>query len=202
MAAAGWMFIFILITNLWVVQSTKDQIHFDINVPTNKVALVLGTSKNTNNGLPNRFFKERIRAASTLYKLNKISHILVSGDNSSQYYNEPRDMLQALGDLNVPEEDISLDFAGFRTLDSIMRSKAIFGQDSITIITQRFHCYRSLFIANHFGITAVAIPADKDNQIGLNLAIREILARTFAVVDIYLLQRKPRFLGEKITLPV
>ncbi len=191
---------FVLFTNLWIIGSTRSQIHVDSQIPPNKVALVLGTSKRTGNGRPNRFFIERMTAAARLYKQNKVQHILVSGDNSSQYYNEPQDMLQALGDLSIPEEDISLDFAGFRTLDSVVRSKEIFGQDSITIVTQKFHCYRSLFIANHFGIVAIAQSAGDGQSIGLSLAFREVLARTVAVLDLYVLRRKPKFLGEEIEL--
>ena len=194
--------LFILATNVWIISSTGDQIYEKDDIPGNDVALVLGTSKQTIEGRPNRFFVERMNAAADLYEKRKIKHLLVSGDNSSKYYNEPRDMLKALGDLSVPENDISLDFAGFRTLDSVVRSKQVFGQESITIVTQKFHCYRSLFIANKFGINAVAYSADKDNSIGLNLAFREVLARTYAVVDLYIFQSQPKFLGEKIQLEI
>ncbi|MEQ9403783.1 MAG: ElyC/SanA/YdcF family protein [Cyclobacteriaceae bacterium] len=194
--------LFILITNIWVVSSTADNIYSEEDIPGNKVALVLGTSKRTIDGSPNRFFVERMSAAAALYGKDKVRHLLVSGDNSSKYYNEPRDMLNALGDLNIPDKDITMDFAGFRTLDSVVRSKEVFGQDSITIVTQQFHCYRSLFIANKFGIKAIAYSADKDQSIGLSLAFREILARSFAVADLYIFQRKPKFLGEEIELEI
>ena len=111
-------------------------------------------------------------------------------------------MLNALGDLDIPDSVVSLDYAGFRTLDSIIRSKEVFGQDSITIITQEFHCYRSLFIADYFGIEAYAISADDGGPIGNALAIREVLARTVAVLDLYVLQRKPKFLGEREQLNI
>ena len=194
--------LFVVVTNVWVISSTSDQIFAMENIPENKVGLVLGTSKMTSQGLPNRFFKERMQAAAELYSNKKLLHILVSGDNRTKYYNEPRDMLQALGDLNIPEEDVSLDFAGFRTLDSVVRSKEVFGQDSLTIITQKFHCYRALFIANKFGIQAIAFSADNNESIGVSLGIREILARAFAVADIYILRRRPKFLGEKLELNI
>ncbi|MEP1093526.1 MAG: ElyC/SanA/YdcF family protein [Cyclobacteriaceae bacterium] len=194
--------LFILITNIWVVSSTSGLIYSLEKIPSNDVALVLGTSKRTIDGISNRFFVERMNGAADLYENDKIRHLLVSGDNSSKYYNEPRDMLNALGDLNVPERDISLDFAGFRTLDSVVRSKEVFGQNAITIVTQKFHCYRSLFIAKKFDIDAIAFAADKDSSIGINLAFREILARSFAVADLYIFQREPKFLGEKIELEI
>ncbi len=200
--ALASILLFILITNLWVIAATSDGVYEKDNIPSNDVALVLGTSKQTNDGRPNRFFVERMSAAADLYDNKKIRHLLVSGDNSSKYYNEPRDMLKALGDLSVPAGDISLDFAGFRTLDSVVRSREVFGQNSITIVTQKFHCYRSLFIARKFGIDAVAYAADNGSRVGIILALREILARSFAVVDLYIFQRQPKFLGEKIKLEI
>lgn len=196
------LFLFVLGTNIWVVQSTKDLIYDPVLVPSNRVALVLGTSKRTTEGKPNRFFVERMETAAILHAGDKVEHILVSGDNRTKYYNEPQDMLLALGDLNIPEEDISLDFAGLRTLDSVVRCKEVFGQDNITIVTQEFHCYRSLFIARYFGMEAVAVSADDGGPVGNSLAFREILARTMAVLDLYVLQRKPKYLGEEIILPI
>lgn len=196
------LFLFVLGTNIWVVQSTKNLIYDPLQVPSNEVALVLGTSKRTSEGKPNRFFVERMEAAASLHLDSKIKHILVSGDNRTKYYNEPQDMLQALGDLNIPEEDVSLDFAGLRTLDSVVRCKEVFGQDEVTIVTQEFHCYRSLFIARYFDMDVVAVSADDGGPVGNMLALREVLARTIAVLDLYVFQRRPKFLGEKVTLPI
>ncbi|MEQ9467955.1 MAG: ElyC/SanA/YdcF family protein [Ekhidna sp.] len=196
------LFLFVLGTNIWVVQSTKGFIYNVVNSPVNDVALILGTSKRTIDGNPNRFFMERMETAAMLHSSEKIKHILVSGDNRTRYYNEPRDMLQALGDLDIPEEDISLDFAGLRTLDSVVRCKEVFGQNRVTIVTQEFHCYRSLFIANYFNMEAVAVSADDGGPIGNMLALREVLARTMAVLDLYVFQRKPKYLGEEVTLPI
>ena len=204
--AAIWVAIssllFVLGTNIWVVQSTKDLIYTVSSAPQNNVALVLGTSKRTVGGKPNRFFVERMNTAATLHSSAKVKHILVSGDNRTKYYNEPRDMLNALGDLNIPYEDVSLDFAGLRTLDSVVRCNEVFGQHKVTIVTQEFHCYRSLFIASYFDMDAIAVSADDGGPIGNTLALREVLARTMAVLDLYILQRKPKYLGEKIELPI
>ncbi len=196
------LFLFVLGTNIWVVQSTKKFIYDSSSVPTNDVTLVLGTSKSTSDGRPNRFFVERMHTAATLHTQKKTKHILVSGDNRTQYYNEPRDMLKALGDLNIPEEHISLDFAGLRTLDSVVRCKEVFGQNEVTIVTQEFHCYRSLFIAHHFNMKAVAVSADDGGPVGNMLALREILARSFAILDLYILNRQPKHLGEEFDLPI
>ena len=196
------LLLFVLFTNIWVVQSTRQYIYSISDTPKNDVALVLGTSKRTADGKPNRFFVERMNTAAALHSVDKVKHILVSGDNRTKYYNEPRDMLQALGDLNIPEEDISLDFAGLRTLDSVVRCNEVFGQQEVTIVTQEFHCYRSLFIARYFGMNAIAVSADDGGPVGNSLALREVLARTVAVLDLYVFQRKPKFMGEQIQLPI
>ena len=195
---AVWLCLFVLGANIWMVSSTKDHIyHVAEDVPASKVALVLGTSKRTSSGGQNRFFAERMSTAAQLYHLGVVRHILVSGDNSTRFYNEPMDMLNALGELNIPDSCVSLDYAGFRTLDSIIRSKEVFGAKAITIVTQQFHCYRSLFIAHHFGIEAYAVSADNGGPIGSALAIREVLARAVAVLDLYVFRREPKFLGER-----
>ena len=184
-------------TNIWVIESTKGRIVEKEEVGREPMALVLGTSKRTVHGTPNPYFVERMTTAAGLHKQNKIDHILVSGDNGSTYYNEPRDMLKALDDLDIPQEDITLDFAGFRTFDSIVRAKHVFQQERLLIITQRFHGYRALFIADHCGIEASAVAAGGDRAIGGTLLFREVMARTLAVLDLYLLNRQPKFLGEK-----
>ncbi len=194
--------LFVIGTNIWVVLSTKDRIYNISKVTANDVALVLGTSKRTVTGGENRFFKERMSTAAMLHHKGFIKHIIVSGDNGSKYYNEPIDMLNALSDLSFPDSAVSLDYAGFRTLDSVVRSKEVFGQDAITIVTQQFHCYRALFIADYFGIKVIAVSADQGGPIGNALAAREVLARTMSVLDLYVLQRKPKYLGEKIELKV
>src|SRR6478736_4244224 len=142
---------FIVISNIWIIQSTESNIFTDVNqVPYNQVALVLGTSNKLTDGSPNPFFENRIRTAALLYRQKKVSHFILSGDNRTQYYNEPFAMKQALMKLGVPDSVITLDYAGLRTLDSVVRSKEIFGQDKILIITQSFHSYRALFISNFY----------------------------------------------------
>jgi len=193
--------LFILITNIWVVTSTRNLIFNLQEIPASEVALVLGTSRRTSEGIPNKFFVGRMKGAVDLYQSEKIKHLLLSGTRVPNY-NEPNDMFKALGELGVPSKHISLDTAGFRTLDSVVRSKEVFGLNSITIVTQKFHCYRSLFIAKKYGIKAVAYSVDEGGSIGFNLAMREVLARSYAVIDLYIFQSKPRFLGEKIELDI
>ena len=191
--------LFISITNLWVVVSTRGQVfNLPDHLPEHRVALVLGTSHKTGAGGKNPFFHERIKTAARLYDLGKIDHFILSGDNQTKYYNEPLAMKLALTKRGIPDHSITLDYAGFRTLDSIVRCKEIFGQDKITIITQPFHSYRALFICNYYGIDGVAMVAGEPSfWNSFNVKAREIVARPLAVLDLYIFKTVPRFLGKK-----
>jgi SanA protein len=197
-------FISFLICNVWVVKSTEDQVYSDIaKLPNHRVALVLGTSHRTSSGSPNQFFEKRIEMAAKLYRLGKIDHFILSGDNRSKFYNEPIAMRKALIKLGVPSAVITLDYAGLRTLDSVVRSKEIFGQDKIIIITQPFHSYRALFISRYYGMDAVAMWAtEPDYDYSIKVRFREYFARTKAVLDLYLFKTAPRFLGQKEKLKI
>lgn len=171
-------------------------------LPENKTGLLLGTSKYMKDGSPNLFYKYRINAAVQLYKSGKIKYIIASGDNRKANYNEPKRMKADLIKEGVPENRIFADYAGFRTFDSVVRSKEVFGQNKITIISQRFHNLRAVFIAKHFGIDAVAYNAESVRNIdGVKIRFRELFARIKALLDIYVLNTKPKYLGEKIYIP-
>lgn len=185
--------------NIWIVQSTNSRVYTDqAKLPDHRVALVLGTSHRSVGGGPNPFFEYRIKTAAELYKLGKIDHFILSGDNRTVFYNEPNEMKKALIKAGVPASAITLDFAGLRTLDSVVRSKEIFGQSKITIITQSFHSYRALFISAYYDIDAVAMVAeDPEMDRTFKVLIREYLARTVAVLDLYVFKTAPKHLGEK-----
>lgn len=185
--------------NIWVVKSTEQSVYFDLNkLPNHRIALVLGTSHRTMSGTANPFFEKRIEMAAKLYSLGKIDHFILSGDNRTIYYNEPITMRRALIKKGVPASAITLDFAGFRTLDSVVRSKEVFGQDKLTIITQPFHSYRALFISHYYNIDAVAMVAgEPDYDYSVKVRVREYFARTKAVLDLYIFKTEPKFMGEK-----
>jgi SanA protein len=189
----------ILLSNILIITRTQDYVFTDLSaLPDHRVALVLGTSHKTIGGGPNPFFEKRIETAAELYRLGKIDHFIVSGDNRSRFYNEPLAMQRALIKLGVPSSAITLDYAGLRTLDSIVRCKEIFGQDRITIITQPFHSYRALYISHYYNIDAVAMVTDEpDIEYSFKVRLREYLARTKAILDLYILKTAPRFMGEK-----
>lgn len=189
----------ILITNIWVVNSTADKVYSEANsLPTNDVAVVLGTSHKLVTGQPNPFFEYRIKMAVTLYETGKAKHFILSGDNRTKYYNEPMEMKKALVKHGVPDSVITLDYAGLRTLDTIVRCKEIFGQNTVTIITQPFHCYRALFISNYYDMDAVAVMTEDPNpESGMRVYVREYFARAIAVLDLYVFKTTPRHLGDK-----
>lgn len=184
-----------------IVTSTKDQIRNlqELAAANHDVALVLGTSKWTVRGTQNLFFKGRVQASHLLYSQGIVDHLLLSGDNSIKSYNEPLELKKALEARGVSASDMTMDFAGFRTLDSVVRSKKIFGQDSVIIVTQDFHLPRALFIARMNGISAIGYMAKGPTV--QKVLFREVLARTAAVVDV-LIQRQPKFLGEEEPIDV
>jgi SanA protein len=196
---AGTFAFLLLIANLWVIYSTRDKVYADTSsLPENEVAVVLGTSNKLTDGSPNPFFETRINTAVSLYESGKVKYFIVSGDNRTRYYNEPEEMKRALVRNGVPDSVITLDYAGLRTLDSIVRCKEIFGQNTITIITQPFHCYRALFISNYYKMDAVAVMAEEPGpKTATRVYVREYLARAKAVLDLYILKTSPHHLGEK-----
>jgi SanA protein len=168
-------------------------------VPAREIGLILGTSKETRNGRPNLHFNQRIEAAAALYHAGKVQHLLVSGDNHIATYDEPSDMRMALVAAGVPTNAITCDYAGFRTLDSVVRAKEVFGLSQCMIISEEFHCPRALWIAQQHGLDAIAFAAP---NVGLKswswrAEFREQFARAWCAVDLYVLHRQPKFPGPR-----
>jgi SanA protein len=201
----GWTIILVLgligSIEIMVKLDTRLEIYTSVDqIPANKVGLLLGTSKYLTSGQPNLFYRYRIDAAVELFNAGKIEFILISGDNASRYYNEPETIRRDLIKKGVPSNRIFLDYAGFRTLDSIVRAREIFGQERITIISQKFHDERALFISNRRRVQAVAFTAKEvEIKSGLKTFFRERFARIKMVSDL-LLNKEPKFLGEKIEI--
>ncbi len=165
-----------------------------------KVGLLLGTSRNLKNGAKNDFFFNRTDAAAALYKGGKIRNILISGDNSRAGYNEPADMKAELILNGVPDTVIYLDYAGFRTLDAVIRARDIFGQNSFIVISQKFHNERAVYLARNSGMDAYGYNAKEVTAYkGFRTKLREIFARDKMFLDLFF-GVKPKFSGEKITI--
>ena len=186
----------VIATYHWINYKTNHLIFDNVDsIPKNKVGLLLGTGKYVASGNINLFYLYRIDATVALYNAGKIEYVLVSGDNGRKDYDEPSDFKKDLIERGIPGNKIFLDYAGFRTLDSVVRAKEIFGQTSITFISQEFHNQRAIYIANHFDIKAVGFNA-KDVY---NKHFREYLARSKASLDL-VFNVQPKFLGEKIVI--
>ncbi len=197
-----FMLFFILISYKIVENNAREKLFSSIEkVPHNKVGLLLGTSKYVSHNHINLYYKYRIEATFRLFQAGKIDYILISGDNRRRSYNEPITMQKDLIKLGIPQERIILDYAGFRTLDSVVRCREVFGQDSFTIISQEFHNKRALFIAEYKNSKAIAYNAETvGTRYGLKTNIREIFARVKMSLDL-LFGVQPKFLGDKIQIP-
>ncbi len=170
------------------------------DVPVRDVAVVLGTSPKVAGGRPNVLYEARIDAAAQLYAAGRVKCLLVSGDNGDRRYNEPTRMRADLIKRGIPAKDVVCDYAGFRTLDSIVRAQKVFGQNRYVIVSQPFHNERAVYLARQRGIDAVAFNA-VEAPLGAGLWIRERFARFTAVLDVNVLNRQPRFLGKREPMP-
>lgn len=194
-------FIFGVVSDVIVENAAKGRTFNSVDkIKANKVGLLLGTAEYRSSGGINLYFKYRIDAAVKLFNSGKIDYILVSGDNGTKYYNEPAAIKKALLKRGIPKDKIILDYAGFRTLDSVIRAREVFGQDHITVISQEFHNERAIYLAESHGIKAVGFNAkDVSESYGLKTQIREYFARVKAIIDV-IFNVKPKFLGEKIDI--
>lgn len=200
--AGCWLIVtaLILLADRTCELASKGRIYRSVDaVPEREVGLVLGTSKLTRHGTPNLHFNQRIDAAVALYRAGKVHHLLVSGDNHVVTYDEPTDMRNALVAAGIPANAITCDYAGFRTLDSVVRAKDVFGLSQCTIISEEFHCPRAVWIAQRHGLDAIAFAAPDVSLKGWSLRAqaREQLARAWCGVDLYVLHRGPKFPGPR-----
>jgi SanA protein len=188
-------------SNIAVKQTAKKYISDNlVSVKPNNVGLLLGTSRNLKNGARNDFFFNRIDAAVELYNSGKIRNIIISGDNSRKDYNEPEDMKAELIRKGIPDSLIYLDYAGFRTLDAVVRARDIFGQHSFIVISQKFHSERAVYLARSYGIEAFGYNAKEvEAYKGFKTKVRELFARDKMFIDL-LFAVKPKFLGEKVVI--
>ncbi len=159
-----------------------------------RVALVFGCAKKIN-GNNNLYFKYRIEAAYELWKAGKVRGFIVSGDNSCDDYNEPEDMKQSLISKGVPADKIVCDYAGLRTMDSVVRLEKIFGVSKVILVSQKFHNERAIYIAQKRGIDAIGYNAQDVK--GKESQNREYLARVRMWADENILKTTPKYLGEK-----
>jgi SanA protein len=191
--------------NLWMVRSAHSQIVTDLaQLPANDVALVLGTAPKLGRGRwKNPFFENRMDAAAQLYHAGKARHLLASGDNRHRNYDEPSAMRDALLARGVPSSAITLDYAGFRTLDSLARARAVFQLQRLTVVTDGFHQPRALFLARAAGLDAIGYPSHAvPFKWAKKTLAREIGSRVKAWLDVFVLRTEPRFYGPAVPIKV
>jgi SanA protein len=199
MWAFGAMLAFIFTVSASIYAVTKPYIHRNVaDLKEAQTALILGAAI-FSNGKLSPLYEERVNGAVELYKAGKVSKILVSGDNSTVWYNEVSPVRDYLLSEGIPADDIFLDHAGFDTYSTMYRARDIFNVDSVIISTQAFHLPRSVFIARSLGLTAEGFPAGEGRVSSKNY-FREMLANEKAVMNL-LLKREPKYLGEPIPIP-
>lgn len=194
-----WVVVYANLTAVW---SSRGRVFENVDeVPDVKVALVFGTTDRVS-GRENLYYRYRIDAAEKLWKAGKIETLIVSGDNRSRYYNEPEKMRRSLIERGIPNERIVSDYAGLRTLDSVVRAKEIFGADPVLFISQRFHVQRAIYLAEASGIEAYGFAAkDVESAAGFKTRLREVGARVKMWLDVNFLDTQPRHLGDKVEMP-
>lgn len=213
MRCFGWMLILCLVLvgagiftgcQFYLNRSGRGRLFSSVQqIPARKVGLLLGTVQKSRSGGTNLFFQKRIDAAVELYKSGKVRHLLVSGDNHRRGYNEPEDMRKALLARGVPDGAITRDYAGLRTLDSVVRAKEVFGVSNLTIISQRDHDQRALLIADHYGLEAIAFcAAEVPLKNSVMAHVHEWFARVKVVLDLYVLHTKPKHIGKRVLIPI
>jgi SanA protein len=174
------------------VSSHADRVFAVADVPPHDLALVLGTAPKVSGGRRNLHFEGRMDLAADLLRRGKVKRLLLSGDNGTRGYDEPTAMKTALIARGVSEDALVLDYAGFRTLDSVARAKSTFGHAKLIVVTDDFHIARALYLCEHFGIEAVGCAADTSEFLRPGIRVREHFARALAVADV-VTGRKPKF---------
>jgi SanA protein len=194
------LYVWLVYNNDKIAEKSSAYIYSDVSkIPNKRALLLLGTTKFLSNGRINYFYKYRIDATVKLFKAGKVKAIVVSGDNGNKNYDEPTTMHDDLVQRGIPSKYITLDYAGFRTLDSIVRAEAIFYLEDYIIVSQRFHLERAIYIAHAKGQKVIGFVAKsfKNTIWAKRMEHRELLARFKAVLDIYVLGREPKFYGKK-----
>lgn len=193
--AAGTVFV----PDIIVVSSAKDRIitaDEAAELENTDCVLILGAG--VRNGSPTPMLRDRLITGISLYKSGAAPKIIMSGDHGREDYDEVNVMKSYAVENGVPDGDVFMDHAGFSTYDSVYRAKAVFEADSIIIVTQKYHLYRALYIADKLGVNAVGVSADLDDYSGqLKRDLREIAARDKDFFSC-LFKPEPKYLGEKI----
>lgn len=184
--------------NFYVKTVTRSRSYSDPSrIPAQGVAIVLGAG--IYNGQPSPMLADRISAAVELYKLGRVQKLLMSGDNSSEDYDEVTTMQRYAIKLGVPQKDITLDHAGFKTYESCYRAHVIFGIKQAVVVTQNFHLPRAVYLCNHLDIdtTGLGTPDWQSyrNDTIIRYTFREYISTIKALWQVHITRPKPTYLG-------
>ena len=195
-----WILVFFGINN-YVLNFSDNQIIYDVEyIEWEPIGLVFG-ARVYSNGIPSPILRDRLDTAIKAYESKKISRIIVSGDNSTQYYDEPTNMKKYLLDLWVPDEHVYIDYAGFDTFDSIYRAEYIFWVNDILLFTQDYHLKRAMYISKRLGLKTQWMSSDLQEYKDIDyFERRELFSRIKAFLEIEILKSKPKFLGDRIEI--
>ncbi len=199
---AGVLFFIVWYANYAATRAGKGILYDDVaNIPERSAGLVFGCSEKLGER-DNLYFKYRIEAAAKLYHAGKVDFLIVSGDNREKYYNEPVAMRKALVKAGVPYDKIVCDYAGLRTLDSVVRAKKTFGLQKVTFVSQKFQNERAAYIAKAHGMDVLGFNAqDVEGYAARRTEDREVLARVKMWIDINITNKQPKHLGEREEVP-
>ncbi len=182
----------------------RDSVYTLETVPEAPVAIAFGAWV-IGNERPSAMLADRVKMAAELYRAGKVKALLFTGDNSLENYNEPEVMRQYALNLGIPDDAITLDYAGFRTYDSCYRARDIFKVSSAILVTQRFHLDRALLVCSGLGIESVGVAADVLRPNGYARRslyysyLREFPSTALSVLDL-LMGAKPTFLGDPLPI--
>ena len=194
------IYLWVVYNNNSIAKEASGLIYSDIEkIPAKKAVLVLGTAKYLSDNRINYYYKYRIDSTVKLFNAGKVRAIVVSGDNGRESYDEPTQMRDDLVARGIPSTYITIDYAGFRTLDSVVRAEAIFDLEDYIIVSQRFHLERAIYLAHAKGQTVTGFVAKdfKNTVWAKKMEHRELLARAKAVIDVHI-GVEPKFYGKKV----
>lgn len=191
----------VILVNFYVVVTTKNQIKTEKeSVSIGKMDCILVLGAGIWGDKPSPMLEDRLLQAISLYEKKVAPKIIMSGDHSKENYDEVNIMKQFAIEKGVPSEDIFMDHAGLSSYESLYRAKEIFGVNKVMIVTQKYHLYRSLYIANQLPIKAYGVSANPRKYAGqVYRDFREILARNKDFVKC-IFKPNPTFLGDKISI--
>ncbi|MBR4204560.1 MAG: YdcF family protein [Clostridia bacterium] len=193
--------LFVLAVNIAVVVRTKDRVFRtdEVDLEGADCILVLGAGVRSD-GTPSHMLEDRLLVGIDLYERGLAPMLLMSGDHGTKEYDEVNAMKRFAVQRGVDADDVFMDHAGFSTYESICRAKEIFGAKKIIIVSQEYHLYRAIHLADVFGIDAIGVSADLRTYVGQSARdAREIAART---KDFFsgIVKPKPKYLGDPIDL--